>query len=96
MLTASRIRKELAGLPTWKLSRGAIRRQFKFRDFRQALSFVNRVGELAEAANHHPDIDIRYSRVRLALSTHDVSGISMNDFDLARSIDAAFGRLEQA
>ena len=51
------------------------------------MEFVNRVAELAEKANHHPDIDIRYSKVTLTLSTHDAGGITQNDIDLAKAID---------
>lgn len=51
------------------------------------MAFVNRVAESAEAANHHPDIDIRYSKVTLTLSTHDAGGITRNDIDLAKEID---------
>jgi len=73
----------LAALPDWKIVSGELVRIFQFKDFRAALSFVNRVGELAEEAGHHPDIDIRYNRVRLGLSTHDEGGITVKDFDLA-------------
>jgi 4a-hydroxytetrahydrobiopterin dehydratase len=59
----------------------------ELRDFAAALAFVNAVGAAAEAANHHPDIDIRYQRVTLALSTHDSGGITQLDVDLARAID---------
>jgi 4a-hydroxytetrahydrobiopterin dehydratase len=52
-----------------------------------SLAFVNKVGELAEKAGHHPDIDIRYNRVRLALVTHDAGGLTAKDFDLAASAD---------
>ena len=58
-------------------------------DFRAALGFVNRVGDLAEEAGHHPDIDIRYNRVRLALVTHDAGGLTSKDFDLAARADGA-------
>jgi 4a-hydroxytetrahydrobiopterin dehydratase len=58
-------------------------RTFKFKDFVGSLAFVNKVGELAEKAGHHPDIDIRYNKVRLALVTHDAGGITAKDFDLA-------------
>jgi len=73
----------LAALPDWKIVSGELVRTFQFKDFRAALGFVNRVGELAEEAGHHPDIDIRYNRVRLGLSTHDEGGITVKDFDLA-------------
>jgi 4a-hydroxytetrahydrobiopterin dehydratase len=59
----------------------------KLRDFEAALAFVNSVGEAAEAANHHPDIDIRWNTVRLALSTHDAGGLTVLDLALAGVID---------
>ena len=87
-LSSSEILKRLAELHGWKFSRGALRCEFKFETFKNALQFVAKVGDLAEAANHHPDIDIRYCVVKLALSTHDVGGVSDKDFSLARDIDA--------
>ncbi|MGD1105762.1 MAG: 4a-hydroxytetrahydrobiopterin dehydratase [Terracidiphilus sp.] len=73
----------LAQLPGWQIESGELVRTFQFKDFLAALQFVNRVGELAEQAGHHPDIDIRYNRVRLALVTHDAGGLTEKDFDLA-------------
>ena len=73
----------MAALPDWKIVSGELVRTYQFKDFRAALGFVNRVGELAEEAGHHPDIDIRYNRVRLGLTTHDAGGITVKDFDLA-------------
>ncbi len=87
-LTDDAIRGRLAALPGWELHGDEIRRTFQFGDFRAALAFVNRVGELAEAAGHHPDIDIRYSRVTLALTTHDAGGLTVRDFELAGQIRA--------
>jgi 4a-hydroxytetrahydrobiopterin dehydratase len=78
----------LRAAPGWERAGAEIRRTYRFRDFREALAFVNRVGGLAEAAGHHPDIDIRYNTVTLALTTHDAGGLSAKDFELARSIDA--------
>jgi len=80
----------LRNLPDWSYEEGeqALVRTLAFPDFRQALAFVNRVGEAAEQAGHHPDIDIRYNRVRLALSTHDAGGVTAKDFDVARQINA--------
>jgi 4a-hydroxytetrahydrobiopterin dehydratase len=75
--------------PGWERTGAEIRRTYRFGDFREALAFVNRVGELAERAGHHPDIDIRYNTVTLALTTHDAGGLSAKDFDLARAIDAS-------
>lgn len=78
----------LASVPSWKVDGGELTRMFTFSDFRESLRFVNRVGELAEAAGHHPDIDIRYNKVRLALVTHDANGLTEKDFNLARQVDA--------
>jgi len=72
--------------PGWERAGGELRRTYRFRDFREALAFVNRVGGLAEAAGHHPDIDIRYNTVTLALTTHDAGGLTTKDFELARAI----------
>ncbi len=73
----------LAGLKGWTIEAGELVKSFQFKDFVAALRFVNRVGEAAERAGHHPDIDIRYNRVRLALTTHDAGGLTEKDFDLA-------------
>jgi 4a-hydroxytetrahydrobiopterin dehydratase len=72
--------------PGWERTGAEIRRTYRFGDFREALAFVNRVGELAERTGHHPDIDIRYNTVTLALSTHDAGGLTAKDFELARVI----------
>lgn len=77
------IKERLAVLPNWQIEDGELVRTFAFRDFVEALQFVNRVGQAAEAAGHHPDIDIRYNRVRLALVTHDAGGLTERDFQLA-------------
>lgn len=86
-LSLSEVRKRLLRLRGWTLSRRALRRRFRFETFPEALHFVARIGALAEKADHHPDIDIRYRVVRLALRTHDVSGISLKDFSLAAAIE---------
>jgi 4a-hydroxytetrahydrobiopterin dehydratase len=77
----------LGALPGWKIENGELTRTFIFKDFAAALAFVNRVGEHAEKAGHHPDIDIRYDRVRLNLVTHDAGGLTAKDFDLAAIAD---------
>jgi 4a-hydroxytetrahydrobiopterin dehydratase len=86
-LSDNEIAFRLTALPGWQSQAGELVRTFKFEDFRAALRFVNRVGELAEAAGHHPDIDIRYNRVHLALRTHDAGGVTAKDFDLAAQAD---------
>ena len=73
----------LAALTGWQIEAGELVRTFQFKDFSGALDFVNKIGELAEQAGHHPDIDIRYNRVRLGLVTHDAGGLTAKDFDLA-------------
>lgn len=87
VLSSEDANNRLRGLPEWKIVSGELTRTFQFKDFTAALSFVNRVGELAEEAGHHPDIDIRYNRVRLGLVTHDAGGLTAKDFDLAASAD---------
>jgi 4a-hydroxytetrahydrobiopterin dehydratase len=77
----------LSSLPGWEIQGGELTRTFTHADFRAALAFVNKVGDLAEQAGHHPDIDIRYNKVRLGLVTHDAGGLTGKDFDLAASVD---------
>jgi 4a-hydroxytetrahydrobiopterin dehydratase len=74
--------------PDWHLIGGRLVKTIVCDGFVGALAFVNLVGALAEAADHHPDIDIRYNRVTLGLITHDSGGITQLDLDLARAIDA--------
>jgi 4a-hydroxytetrahydrobiopterin dehydratase len=87
LLSSSEIALRLNGLPAWRADTGELVRTFQFDDFRAAMTFVNRVAELAEAAGHHPDIDIRYNRVRLALVSHDAGGLTAKDFDLGTAVD---------
>ena len=86
LLTETEIQERLARLPGWERRGQEIRRTWTFADFRGSMAFVDRVAGLAEAADHHPDIDIRYSKVTLALSTHDAGGLTARDFALAESI----------
>lgn len=86
-LPEAEIPSRLSSLPSWNREGNEIVRIFTFPDFRTALAFVNQTGDLAEAAGHHPDIDIRYNKVRLALTTHDAGGLSAKDFDLAAKIN---------
>ena len=86
-LTAQEISTHLVALPEWRIEEGVLTRTFQFEDFTAALAFVNQVGERAEEAGHHPDIDIRYNKVRLGLVTHDAGGLTAKDFDLAVAAD---------
>ena len=86
LLGEDEIMGRLSRLRGWERQGQEIRRTFSFPDFKGALAFVNRVAELAEAMDHHPDIDIRYSRVTLALSTHSARSLTERDFALAEKI----------
>lgn len=86
-LSEQQIATHLKNVPNWRVESGELTRTFTFKDFRAALAFVNKVGDAAEKAGHHPDIDIRYNRVRLALVTHDAGGLTTKDFDLAGVAD---------
>lgn len=89
LLSDIAIQRELGNLPGWSRRGDLLTRMYQFRDFAAAMAFVDRVAESAEAANHHPDIDIRYSKVTLSLSSHDSGGITQKDVDLAKAIDGA-------
>lgn len=88
-LKSERIQKGILKVPAWELAGDTIKRTFSFPSFRAALAFVQLVGELAEARDHHPDIDIRYSTVTLTLTTHSAGGLTEKDFDLAGLIDCS-------
>jgi 4a-hydroxytetrahydrobiopterin dehydratase len=87
ILSAKEIKEAIKDLPEWDVEGKAIVRVFEFEDFEQAIDFVNGVAELAEDADHHPDMDIRYNKVRVILSTHSKGGITESDFDLAERLD---------
>ena len=86
-LDEAKILLALAALPEWQRSGQTIARTFQFENFPAAMTFVNRVADLAEQAQHHPDIDIRWNKVTLALTTHDAGGLTEKDFALARQCD---------
>lgn len=86
-LTLPQIKTALATVPEWKKSGATISRTFGFKDFPAAIKFVNKVAVLAEKAWHHPDVDIRWNKVTLTLTTHDQGGLTEKDFALARKFD---------
>jgi len=90
-LSKGEIQERIQALNGWKLDDEEIEKDFTFADFTQAMAFVNRVAEAAEAADHHPDIEIKYNRVEMTLSTHSEGGLTEKDFDMAAKIDAAAG-----
>jgi 4a-hydroxytetrahydrobiopterin dehydratase len=88
VLSPTEIDRSLLSAPDWLFENGALTRTFGFTDFREAMSFVNAVAALAEREQHHPDIDIRYNKVALALASHDAGGITELDFMMAKEIGA--------
>ena len=86
-LSDKELQQALNTLPNWTLKNGELVQERTFKDFVASMAFVNNVAQLAEATGHHPDIDIRYNRVRLALVTHDAGGITQNDTALAQKIN---------
>jgi 4a-hydroxytetrahydrobiopterin dehydratase len=88
-LSAEQVHTHLAGLSGWALAADgkSIEKQWKFKDFSQAMAFVNRVGVIAEAEDHHPDIAFGWGYVRLTLCTHSIGGLHLNDFIVAAQVD---------
>ncbi|HRQ74206.1 MAG TPA: 4a-hydroxytetrahydrobiopterin dehydratase [Phycisphaerales bacterium] len=87
-LSEAEIQAALAATPEWSEVSGAIQRTYDFKDFVQAMRFVNKVAEHAEKVQHHPDILVRYNKVTISVSTHDAGGITAKDFALAKAVDA--------
>lgn len=87
-LSQTEMQGKLRGLPGWELVKGkSIQKKFSFGNFKEALTFVNQVGELAEKSDHHPDITINYNKVTLTSWTHTAGGLTAKDFDLAGHIE---------
>jgi 4a-hydroxytetrahydrobiopterin dehydratase len=88
LLSPEMVQESLRSLPRWKLECKEIVRHYEFPDFAAAMVFVNQVAETAEKAGHHPDIDVRYNKVRLALVSHDKGGLTKRDMAMAETIDS--------
>jgi 4a-hydroxytetrahydrobiopterin dehydratase len=86
-LSPDEIDKALAELEGWSRQGETITKTFRFRDFIGSVNFVNALAEVAETMKHHPDIDIRYNKVTLVLTTHDSGGVTARDFELARAAE---------
>jgi 4a-hydroxytetrahydrobiopterin dehydratase len=86
-LSDDQIRQELTSLSGWTREGDILTKTFRFARFADGISFVQRVATAADAADHHPDIDIRYTKIRIALSTHDAGGITAADVKLAKQIE---------
>ncbi len=91
LLSDAEIAERLSRLPGWSREGDRLVKQYEFPSFEEAIAFVNRVAERAEAANHHPDIAVHYRKVTLTLWTHSEGGITEKDTDAAASFDAALG-----
>jgi 4a-hydroxytetrahydrobiopterin dehydratase len=91
LLEDEEIEQRLDELGDWRREDVEIFKTFEFDDFLAAVDFVNAVAQLAERYDHHPDIDIRYNKVRLALSTHSDGGLTARDFTLANDIEQTLG-----
>lgn len=86
-LTAEEILEKLADLDYWKVVDHKLLKRFTFADFAESLIFVNRLGEIAEVADHHPDIAFGWGYAEIFITTHDAGGITPKDFALAKEID---------
>ena len=87
LIKGDQLKTRLKKIPEWELEKKHLERTFEFDDFSESIDFVNGVAEVAEEEQHHPDIDIRYNKVRLILSTHSKGGITELDFELAERVD---------
>lgn len=87
LLNAQDIKDSLKRIPEWDHEKKRIERTFEFDEFSEAIDFVNSVAEIAEEDEHHPEMDIRFNKVKLTLSTHSEGGLTEADFDLAEKID---------
>ena len=90
-LTAKQIEAALPAIPQWRRKAQVITRTYEFKDFPAAIRFVNALARVAEKAWHHPDIDIRWNKVTLVLTTHDEGWLTKKDFALAEKFDRLAG-----
>jgi 4a-hydroxytetrahydrobiopterin dehydratase len=90
LFTEDQIEESLKGLAGWESTGQTIHKEFKFDDFVDAIDFVNDVADLAESADHHPDIDIRYTEVTLTLWTHSEGGVTQRDTALAEEVEQVY------
>ncbi len=93
-LSDGQIAEKLKALSGWEYKDNAITKLFRFKQFMDGIEFINRIARIAEAADHHPDITINYTRIRFACSTHSEGGVTDKDFKLAAEIEQAFKSAE--
>ncbi|MDD5349909.1 MAG: 4a-hydroxytetrahydrobiopterin dehydratase [Chthoniobacteraceae bacterium] len=87
LIAQSNLKEMMKRIPEWESDGTSVERTFEFDDFNQAVDFVDAVAEIADEEEHHPDIDIRWNKVRLVLSTHSEGGLTELDFQVAEKID---------
>ena len=85
-LNQTEIDQKIQTLPQWQQQDQTITRTFKFKNFVEAIDFVNKLVKPAEAAQHHPDLEISYNKVKVSLTSHDAGGLTQKDFDMAQTI----------
>lgn len=90
-LSRDEAQQKLSEVPGWEIEDGWLRRKFDFKDFKEALEFVNQVGEIAESEGHHPDIAFGWGYAEIKLQTHAIGGLHENDFIVAAKVDALEG-----
>jgi 4a-hydroxytetrahydrobiopterin dehydratase len=89
-LEKAEIERRFSALPGWEFKDNAIRKQYRFKEFMDGIRFLNKVAEMAEAADHHPDVQINYTRVTFTCSTHSEGGVTEKDLKLAAQIEEAY------
>ena len=89
-LDKAEIERRLSALPGWEFKDNAIRKQYRFKEFMDGIRFLNKGAEMAEAADHHPDVQINYTRITFICSTHDEGGVTEKDLKLAAQIEEAY------
>jgi 4a-hydroxytetrahydrobiopterin dehydratase len=92
-LSDAQIRDDMKSLPGWEYQDNALRKMFRFKEFMDGIRFIGRIAEIAEAADHHPDMHINYTRVTFICSTHSEGGVTEKDIRLAKQIEQAFASL---
>jgi len=92
-LSSEEANQLLVQVPLWKISEDEkeLTREYSFKDFKEALAFTNKIGEVAEAEGHHPDLTLGWGKVGVSLTTHAIGGLSENDFIVASKVEALFG-----
>lgn len=93
-LTEEEIKDKLSQIHGWRIEKGSLCKDFVFKDFKAAFSFMNEVAKVAEKINHHPDWSNSYNKLSIRLSTHSAGGITENDFTVARAADKAAQKLQ--